>query len=363
MFEDKIAERVLELKSGRKVGPFEVQLNPTNQCNLKCRFCWLRDFDKAGLSYEELSTKKYKEIIKDCSEVKVHTIEITGGGEPFMRRDILSLMKTVKRYKIFGRLVTNGTLLTDDVIKKLIKIGWDEIVFSLDASDKKVNDYLRGKSFDRTLKAIKTVQIEKIEAKEEKPIVDIHMVLCNKNFHLLPIMFEFAYGLNCRNLLVEPIVLLATKTKAGKDLLFTKKDRKNLLKYIREATKIAHKHKFQTNVDKLGSELIESTARMKKVVEVEGKKEKNFWTSLPCYQPFYHMIVRPWGIVGPCCMFDNVGESITKKSLKEIWFGEYFERMRKEMLSRNLPDFCSKCNPSQVQENRKIREYIKNLSD
>jgi hypothetical protein len=44
--------------------------------------------------------------------------------------------------------------------------------------------------------------------------------------------------------------------------------------------------------------------------------------------------------------------------LREIWFGEYFENARKSMLKRKLPKFCYKCNPSQVQENRKIREEI-----
>jgi len=361
MFEDKIAERILEWENS-KIGPFEVQLNPTNRCNLKCKFCWLRDFDKSKLNYEELSTRKYKEIIKDCHRMKVHTIEITGGGEPLMRNDILTLMKTIKRHNMFGRLITNGTLLTDEMIKNLIRIGWDEIVFSLDAPEKKVNDYLRGKSFDHIVRAIQTLQIGKINAKKEKPTVNIHMVLCNKNFHLLPKMFEFVYNLNCRNLLVEPIVLLASKTKAGKELLFTKKDKKDLLKYIQDATKIAYKHNFQTNVDKLELDLIESTAKMKRIIEEEGRKEKNYWSSLPCYQPFYHMIIRPWGTVGPCCMFDNIGEDVNQKSLKEIWFGELFERTRKGFLNRRIADFCSKCNPSQVQENRKIRECIKVLS-
>jgi MoaA/NifB/PqqE/SkfB family radical SAM enzyme len=278
-----------------------------------------------------------------------------------MRKDVLKLMKNIKSYKIFGRVITNGTLLTESAIKTLIKIGWDEIVFSLDAPERKVNDFLRSKSFDRIVETIKKLQIEKIEAKKEKPMVNIHMVLCNKNFHLLPKMFEFAYELNCRNLLVEPIALLATKTKAGKELLFGEKDKGPLLKSIRKATKIAYKHNFQTNVDKLELRLIESTAKMRKIVMEEGREEGSLWMSLPCYQPFYRMIVRPWGVVGPCCMFDNIGESVTEKSLKEIWFGEFFEKMRKKMIERNLSDFCSKCNPSQVQENRKIRECIKAL--
>jgi MoaA/NifB/PqqE/SkfB family radical SAM enzyme len=355
MFEEEIAKRILEWKDG-KPGPFEVQFNPTNKCNLKCRFCWLRDFDDGGLNREELSTSKYMQMIEDCSKLGVHTIEITGGGEPMMRRDTMKILERIKSKKIYGRLITNGTLFDEKKIKKLIEIGWDEIVFSLDAPVKEVNDYLRGKSFEKIVTTIKRLQLEKIETKKEKPEVNIHMVLCNKNFMLLPKMFEFAYELNCRNLLIEPIVLLAVKTKAGKELLFREKDKKVLMESIRKATKFAHEHNFQTNVDKLEFNLIKSTGRMKKVIEKEGKG--HLWSSLPCYQPFYRMVIRPWGVVGPCCMFDSTTESVKNKSLREIWFGEYFENARKSMLKRKLPEFCYKCNPSQVQENRKIREEI-----
>ena len=360
MFEDKIAERILEFKN-RKIGPFEIQLNPTNRCNLRCRFCWLRDFDKENLNREEIDTRRYKQIIKECSELKVHTIEITGGGEPLMRKDILEMMKWIKKYKMFGRLITNGTLFNEKMINEMVKINWDEIVFSLDAPRKEINDFLRGDGFEKVVNSIKSFQLKKIKLKKDKPLIHIHMVLCNKNYHLLPEMFEFVYNLNCRNLLVEPIVLLAQKTKAGSELLFRKKDKKMLLKYLKKATQIAHEHNFQTNVDKLEFELIKKTSKMKEIIEKEGMEEKNPIISLPCYQPFYRMIIRPWGIVGPCCMFDNDGDDIHNKTLKEIWFGDFFENIRKKMMKRELPDFCSKCNPSQIQENRKIRTFLKNI--
>jgi MoaA/NifB/PqqE/SkfB family radical SAM enzyme len=359
MFESEVAKRILEVLE-RRAGPFKVQLNPTNRCNLKCRFCWLRDFDSGGLNLEELSTKKYLEIIRSCANLKVKVIEITGGGEPLMRKDILTLMKEIKKRKIFGRIITNGTLFTDKLIRALIGIGWDEIVFSLDAPVKEINDYLRGESFDKIVENLKKFQLMKMKRKKEKPMVSIHMVLCNKNLHLLPQMFEFVYNLNCRNLLVEPIVLLAKKTGAGKELLLKKKDRKALLSSIKKAIGISYKYNFQTNLDKLELEFFEKTSKTK-IVRSEGTEMKNGFLSIPCYQPFYNMIIRPWGTVGICCMFDNVGDNVEDKNLEEIWFGKFFEEARKKMMKRIIPSFCSKCNPSQIQENRKIREELKKL--
>jgi MoaA/NifB/PqqE/SkfB family radical SAM enzyme len=361
MFEDLLAERIARWRDGEKVGPFEVQLNPTNRCNLTCRFCWLRDFDDQELDHTELTTREYERLITECDEMGVHTIHITGGGEPLMRHDILSLMRKIKRCGMFGKLVTNGTLLSQTHLRELVRIGWDEIVFSLDAPDREVNDYLRGQSFDRVVTAIRSLQVMKIDMGKERPMVHIHMVLCNRNFHLLPRMFEFVYELNCRNLLIEPITLLARRTGAGKDLLLDPTCHRDLIRYVKEAIDISHRHNFQTNLAELEFGLIASTSDRKKIIQQEGWGEKDAWLSIPCYQPFYFVIVRPWGVVGPCCMFDNVGMSVKEHSLPEIWFGTTFGQMRDRMLRRRLPDFCSKCNPSQVQTNRKIRAELKKL--
>ncbi|MGC8992854.1 MAG: AAA family ATPase, partial [Thermoplasmata archaeon] len=125
--------------------------------------------------------------------------------------------------------------LNNYLLSLLSSLGDDDIDFLVSASIVGLNfskseiQYLMridDERFEKIVENIKRLQLEKIKAKKERPEVNIHMVLCNKNFMLLPKMFEFAYGLNCRNLLIEPIVLLATKTKAGKELLFRKKDKK-----------------------------------------------------------------------------------------------------------------------------------------
>lgn len=358
--QEEIAKKISLWTKGKKVGPFKLQLNPTNRCNLNCRFCWLRDFDSGDLNLNEISKKKYLKIIEDAYDLGVKEIEITGAGEPMMRKDSLSIMKNIKDHKIRGRLITNGTLLNEKTIKKLITIEWDEIVISLDAPNKETNDYLRGKgSFEKSTKAIKNLQIVKNNLDSKKPKLCIHTVLCNKNIHLLPEMFEFIYSFGCKNLLVEPVVSLTKRTRIGRELHIEKKHEKLLLRYLKQATEIAHKHNFETNVDKLEMRFIKSINKMQKLLREEGFK--NNILSIPCYQPWYSMIIRPWGEVGPCCMFDH-GDSILEKNLKEIWFGDYFESMRKLLAKNKLPDFCSKCNSSQIIENRKIRNELKILS-
>jgi len=363
MEEKETVERILSWMSGKRTGPIKLQLNPTNRCNIKCRFCWLRDFDLGGANYEEIEPQRYLEIIEEASKLGVKSIEITGGGEPLCRKDILDIMRKVKRRGIYGELITNGTLITVETVKEIINMRWDRVVFSLDAPDAETNDYLRGMggAFEKTVDAINMLRSQK-EKKIDKPEICIHMVLCNKNYNKIVEMFEFVHNLGCNNLFIEPMVLLALETNAGRELMLKSEYKKQLFLEMERAKEAARRFHFKTNIDKLKLQSIEKINRMDEMIMEEAKSGKadvsEDFTSIPCYYPWYQMIIRPWGAVGSCCMFDNVGDNVKDKSLKEIWFGDHFNEIRNKLKEGILPNFCFKCNPSQVQENKKIREAL-----
>ena len=91
-----------------------------------------------------------------------------------------------------------------------------------------------------------------------------------------------------------------------------------------------------------------------------GKKKKNEFFSIPCYEPFYRMGIRVDGTVGPCGFFDTESSAnIKNKSLKEIWFGSYFQNRRNQMFKRELPNYCKKCCTTLVANNQEIREQLR----
>ena len=347
----EIASRFLDWMQGKKRGPVKIQINPTNRCNLKCRFCWLRDFDEAEVNLEEIETSRYLGLVKEAKDLGVRKFEITGGGEPLMRKDVIEIMKEIKEAGMEGELITNGTLFEEEDITQIIEMGWDRILFSLDAPDKETNDFLRGGGFEKVVWSIRRfVEIEKKKG-VDKPEIAIHTVLCKANYEKLPRMVEFVYGLGVRNFFVEPMVFLTHKTGAGKELLLDKG--KEVEDYIRKAEKLCSRYGIKHNLGKLKTEQIEHVNRMDRLL-----RKKAY---IPCFQPWYHVVIRPWGSVGPCCMFDYSEENIKQKSLKQIWFGDYFERIRKSIMEGNLFGFCSNCNPSQVQENEEVRMEIEKM--
>jgi len=63
-----------------------------------------------------------------------------------------------------------------------------------------------------------------------------------------------------------------------------------------------------------------------------------------CYEPFLNAAVLAEGYVGPCCAFwDEAADTLHEKSLREIWTGEYLQRIRQRLLTRDFPPFCEFC--------------------
>src|SRR3989338_11066289 len=80
------AELLLGGSVGRMPGPLHIQFNPTDRCNLACRFCWQRDI--ARLDYaNEVSAERYRELVREAAALGVRRVTVTGGGEPWMRPD------------------------------------------------------------------------------------------------------------------------------------------------------------------------------------------------------------------------------------------------------------------------------------
>lgn len=117
-----------------------------NKCNLRCRHCTIVDRDNAHMSFDE-AVKVIDSFYSDggrCLYLE--------GGEPFIWKDNSYTMEDVISYaKIKGYytvvIYTNG-------MQPLVSTA-DTIFVSVDGL-LKTHDYLRGKSFERIIKNIKS---------------------------------------------------------------------------------------------------------------------------------------------------------------------------------------------------------------
>jgi radical SAM protein with 4Fe4S-binding SPASM domain len=142
--------------------PFVIYLNITNKCNLTCPYCYAN----AGQNDKnELTTEEIFKVLNSARNLSENVKINVSGGEPLLRPDIWDIAKECKRLAFSVTLLTNGTLVTKQVAKK-IKEHFDSVLLSIDSPIEKVHDRLRGKgSFKKAIAALKHLSKTKIPLK------------------------------------------------------------------------------------------------------------------------------------------------------------------------------------------------------
>ena len=169
--------------------PVNVTWEVTYNCNLSCIHCLS---DSGPKRAGELTTAESMRVIDDLSAVKVFQLNI-GGGEPFTRPDFLDLMDYAHDKGIVTCISTNGTLITEEVARRLDH-PLVYIQVSLDGATAESNDAIRGKgSYRKVMNALEHLRKRNIE-------VSINTVLTRLSFPELDKMAQLAasFGAKCR---------------------------------------------------------------------------------------------------------------------------------------------------------------------
>lgn len=98
--------------------PLFARLDLTTFCNLRCKFCYASD-----KTITNIDPQKVFLIIDKLFAYGIRYIRF-GGGEPFLRKDLIKIIEYSSKKGIDCDIITNGTLISaDDIqwIKKYIK--------------------------------------------------------------------------------------------------------------------------------------------------------------------------------------------------------------------------------------------------
>lgn len=125
----------------------------TRRCNLKCVHC--RSSSKLeAAEHPDFSFAEATRVLDDISSYAAPVV-VLSGGEPLLREDVFDIAAygTTKGLRIC--LATNGTLVTDEICKKIKESGISMVSLSLDGSTAKTHDNFRdaGGAFDGTINA------------------------------------------------------------------------------------------------------------------------------------------------------------------------------------------------------------------
>lgn len=311
-------DRRKELAKEGKTVPFTVLISPTMRCNLKCTGCYAYNYSKADdLPYEVLDR-----VVTEAEEMGVAFITMLG-GEPLMLEDLFKLFES--HPNMYFQFYSNGTLMTEEVAKKLAKLGNVAVMLSIEGF-KKETDARRGEGiYERVLKAMDILRAEGVPFGFSTAVTSINESVIASD--------EFI------DMIIEKGALIGwffLYMPVGKDpdlsLMPTPEQRVHLLEF--------DKHVRAT----------------KQIFIVD------FWNDAPwvggCIAGKFYIHITSTGDVEPCIFTHLAQDNIKDKSLQEVMESEYFKKLRsKQPYNDNLYLPCQWIDHPEVS-----RELMKDLN-
>ncbi|MHA1713733.1 MAG: radical SAM protein, partial [Candidatus Ranarchaeia archaeon] len=123
--------------------PYRVDLALTYRCNNHCPHCYVEVDRRNWDSSKELSTEEWKKILDRLIEIGVPHVSFTG-GEPTLRRDLVELVRYSEDIGIIAGLITNGRLLTKQLVEDLVDAGIDYVQITLESHLPEIHDKMVG---------------------------------------------------------------------------------------------------------------------------------------------------------------------------------------------------------------------------
>lgn len=154
--------------------PIRLWVELTSICNYRCIMCPNKDLPKENKGFMKMEL--YKKIVDEAA-VFAFDINLAHRGESLLHPQLEQAIRYAKNKRLYTRLHTNGSLLTEELSHKLLASELDRISFSFDGYTKEVYENIRrGGDFDKTLSnIIRFLKIKKASGKK-KPLVAIEVI-------------------------------------------------------------------------------------------------------------------------------------------------------------------------------------------
>jgi radical SAM protein with 4Fe4S-binding SPASM domain len=275
-----------------RTSPVAMTFAVTYRCQCNCVHCSAAFHLKNG--NKELTTEEAKTLIDDSQDLGITILAFTG-GEPLLRDDIFELISYVNQKKTMPIMFTNGLLLTDENVKKLVDAGLYSLFVSIDSPDAKEHDEWRGMPglFDRAIEGM-------MKMKSQGVMVGISSYASHSGTEkgLYKRLYQLAHDLGLHNLMLFDNVPTGKRLKDTSDTL-TMDQRKEIMEFS--------SHVFSNSIiPPLSSQAWQNSLEA-------------YLGGIGCLAANLQYYVTAYGEVAPCDFAPLSFGNIREEPLKKIW--------------------------------------------
>ena len=257
-----------------------IHLFPTLKCNLYCQYC----YSNSNYIGSDENPSLLKRICQEVNKLEIGTIHIEG-GETFFNNNIfiiLENLKTTDNVSVF--IVTNATMITDDIALKVKSYGIKNIIVSMDG-DEKTHNLLRKNSYQKVLNGIKIL-------KKYNFIIDISTTLNKLNLNQMDFIVTKSIEMGINKVRFGDVINTGRNENNIEDILLDGNDYKKIISKYKELN--------SNQVSILLNLSLQRGILFKNVSVIDIKQSEDSIISADCSMGKDQLAILPNGDVYPC---------------------------------------------------------------
>jgi MoaA/NifB/PqqE/SkfB family radical SAM enzyme len=197
----------------------KVYIEPTSRCNLNCSMCPRSSWQDEMMG--DMDMGLFNSLIDQIKEMKsVETIFFGGIAEPLSHPKIIEMIQKAKTASVQVEMISNGAMLNEDILEKLLFAGLDTLWISVDLSHTKSYEELTGQSgFEKAKANLLAFNLLKRRINPDAKI-GIAFVAMKSNIEQLPEIISLASVMGVSELKVSNVIPFTREMQA--EMLYNK---------------------------------------------------------------------------------------------------------------------------------------------
>ena len=192
--------------------PEDLVIGMTNLCTTHCRFCYRRELN---LEPPFFPFERFKSLIDQLGP-KLKLLEFSGIGEPLMHPQLKEFVLYARQKyppsKLKLQIVTNGSLLSADLRRFLVKHRFEQVWISVNASTSKTySRIMPGLDFEATIQGIRSLIEERNKSSIGKPSIFLTFVVTKINYMEAEDFIDLGLGMGADIVAVRSVDLSLNK--------------------------------------------------------------------------------------------------------------------------------------------------------
>ncbi len=326
--------------SGYSSNVLNIALFVTLRCNAKCAMCNISGILNDG-NMKDIPLDKIERLLDEVTPY--HPSIILFGGEPFIRKDIVDIVRAVKKRGLSTGMFTNGLLIDDATIKALVAERLDYIAFSLQGV-KEVHDKIIGVpgAYEKMVKSIRSFTAFKPRTTK----VVIHATVCEHNAANLNDLAGLGQELGVDLIRFGHPSFYSSVEASGCTAQLKKVFRDDLaikaMSYVYDIR--GHEELYVKNVKDVKARFGDKVSFSPELGDEELKSwySRDFKSKRNCLFVWRGLFIYPNGDVYPCESINYKMGNVFEEGFLKVWNGPKYKEFRR-VLRKGLLPACARC--------------------